>query len=179
MRVGSLLAFVPLMLASGCGGADGPASVQGAIAGRSFASAFASSGHAYREAVIDISDASGYCHALASGADETGSQILALDLQEGDLVAGTTTFPSHTGDYTIFDANTPNPSGQLASGSYVYLGTSFETSTVTDASSGTVTLTDIDGSHYAGSFDITFATGDALRGTFDAAACSAIKTPEQ
>jgi hypothetical protein len=46
------------------------------------------------------------------------------------------------------------------------------------ASLGTVTLTNVDGSEYDGSFDVTFDSGDHVTGSFSATQCDQPKNPE-
>ena len=176
MRICFLMACVPMIFASGCGGpSDGSAAVTGTIAGKSFASANAvantsGSGQSV-SALVVISDVGNLCGNIDADNDTTNAQALTFDLFEADM-SGNTVAPAHSGDYVI--ATDATMTGQLAGANYVAVGASTADKTESVATAGKVTLTGVASGHYVGSFDLTFGT-DHVTGTFDTAPCAALK----
>lgn len=175
MRIALLFAFVPMILASGCGGASDNASVHGTIGGKGFASAHAisnsSSDAMSGSALIAVSTVANECAQISSdAAAKTDVQALLIGLFEADG-AGNTVAPAHTGDFTILATQT---SGQLASAFYEAVGPTLGDTAPVNASDGKVTLTSFTGGHYVGSFDLTFGA-DQVTGTFDSDPCSNLR----
>ncbi|HEX4458568.1 MAG TPA: hypothetical protein VIA18_11400 [Polyangia bacterium] len=173
MRISFVLAFVPMILAAGCGGSPGDASVSGTINGKSFsnASSISSNTAGQTSAVIIISNVSDLCARVVSNDEPTNVQALTFSLVEVND-ANEVSAPAHTGDYALLSESTK--SGQFFSAGYDAIGATTSDTTDENATDGTVTLTSFADDKYAGTFDLFFGT-DHVTGTFDPTACAGIK----
>jgi hypothetical protein len=169
-------------LAIGCGSTGdggGPANVQGAVNGASFAAKDAIStdlqGGGQSEGAIYIGTAGGLCGVVSNGQWPAGSQNLFISVSDTDA-NGNRSSPSGAAIHTIA-AGHSIASAHVADVTYVTLdGSCNKTMQHYSALAGTVTLTRAGGGRYAGSFDLSFGDPVDLTGTFDTAACSGYAT---
>ena len=172
MRFHLLLAFVPMIFVSGCGG-DGT-SIQGSIAGKRFASVQAVSGSITNPGqqsgmFIVMSDVADLCARLSGTIQPSPNvQELSFDLFVSDGTANTS-LPTASGDYVV--ATSDQEKGQLVTAQYESTGATISDITMIPATAGKVTLDSP--SHDTGSFDLTFGS-DHVTGTFAPTVCAAL-----
>jgi len=174
-----LMSASVLLAALSCGGGGptvGSATSTGSIRGQSLAPrdatagtvAFSANGVAGRVALIAITSAPGICSMLAGGKEPRSTQYLVLAAfrlqpdyspvpppSPGTYPVGALTIENAVARFAATDANC-----QL-----VGLGTG--------ATDGSITFTSV-GNRYAGSYDLTFESGDRVTGTFDAPVCGGV-----
>jgi len=176
-------AFV-LALCAACGGGDatfatGSASVSGTINGQPMAPRDAVSGvlqtgsNSVGEIFIGSYDT--ICAKINAHQEPRNSQAVAIEI--GNRSSSTSfVAPTATGTYPVFVATDHSHTGLQAS--LQFLATDANCNLITNidaAAGGTVTLTRIDATGYAGTFDVTFGTSH-VTGSFASAQCAALPT---
>jgi hypothetical protein len=175
-----------LALAAGCGTSASSASVVGTVHGQALtptdaisatASVALASGTVPAAALI-FSDAGALCTKVTANQEPASARALLLFLADADPVTGGITAAAGTGTWSIFIVGSGNPPAHFAVASF---GVNDEACHQIAAQSagavaGTVTLTRNDSSSYAGSYDLTFDSGDRVTGSFDTAACRGLAT---
>ncbi len=187
MRTGSLWWLACVGLGAGCGGQSGAphASVAGTFAGAQVtvqdSSAFqgVTSSTAYLGEVL--ADASNVCSLLqqhTAKANATGLALQVVSISDGT----TPPSPIAPGTYAITNGDPArDTSGRLLVVTVSYNSLDAEcqptyADTAALASAGTVTIDSV-GASVSGSFDVTFPSGDHLRGTFDSPVCASAPAP--
>lgn len=175
--VRSLLPALAVALCA-CGGVTrtaGSTSVTGTVSGRPVRANNAITtvhttktlGHTMTKWSIDITT---YAHACGC--------VEGANVQQVILIIGTvgTTIP--TGKYSFGLHGGTNPQGAVVSAHYYLADPSLNPccSTLVDATSGSVDISQITTSLVAGDFDISLSSGDHLTGTFSAPTCT-VTTP--
>jgi hypothetical protein len=178
---GALAAFA---CGGGGGGAGSGLSINGTIAGRTYAPTEGLAGpvryNGYDAGAVLLTNSSGLCSKVASGQQPKNSQYFFIGLAEIDQTSLSSHAPTTTGDYTVWSLSGLPPSSKIA----------VVAATVTDSSclpvgtseaqgvSGKVTLTSIQGGAYAGTFDVLLrndaAATDHVTGTFTSTVCAAL-----
>jgi hypothetical protein len=99
--------------------------------------------------------------------------IGGADVQDVGLIIGTLGTSIPTGEYSFGPDAGFNPQGASASAQYYAADPSLTPpSTLLEATSGSITVSEISASLVGGSFDISFPSGDRLTGTFSAPTCA-------
>jgi hypothetical protein len=170
-RMGAALAAGALAMACGgktsgtAGGAT--VSIEGSIDGETVAATDAVGLYSVASEYGDtrvatgvlVSNLSGVCAVLQHHLDPAGASSLVVSVvATGNTIA--------TGTYPV--SATADPSASVF---YGVQDADCGQSTSVQASGGTVTLATIDSTTIAGSFDVRFASGDHLTGTFSAPVC--------
>jgi hypothetical protein len=120
---------------------------------------------------VSITNKPGTCSLLQQGANVANTAGLSLVVVAG-AAGSTPTIAS--GQYLI----TAEPSVDAATSTTMVANATYETSdgacngTSTKATSGFITLSEVTSAMVSGRYDVTFATGDHLSGTFTAPICS-------
>jgi len=178
MRLLGIAALLGLV-ACGSGGSQAPGSATfaGTIGGKSLTPrdaisgvvSFSANGVPGHAAVIAIASSAGICSLGGAGKEPASTQYLVLSVfrLQPDYSAAP---PSGPGTYPVGALTIENAVA-------VFAGTDascqLTTQELSVASSGSVTLTAV-GDRYAGAYDLTFAFGDHVTGTFDAPACGGL-----
>ncbi|MGZ6124713.1 MAG: hypothetical protein ACXWLR_07120 [Myxococcales bacterium] len=166
-----------VLIGLSCGGAGGPASgsatFSGSIAGQPFAPhdatagalSFSANGVPGHAAVIGITSATGFCPLLAASKEPKSTQYLVLTAfrVQPDYSAVP---PPSPGTYTL-----GNQAIENAVAIFAATDATCQLVAASEAVSGAITFTSV-GSRYAGSYDLTFGSGDHVTGTFDAPVCA-------
>jgi hypothetical protein len=171
MRRSLPLALVLVAACSGAPAGGGPtsglATVNGTIKGASLvaADAIAGTDATGSSGAVAIVSTSATCMLVTQGKRPKGQQAIYLTL--ADVVSpGSTKAPSAPATYTI--------GGPLHKATVSYVATDAACAqTTTAATSGTVTLTDVNANGWGGSADLTFDGGDHVTATFVAQTCPA------
>jgi hypothetical protein len=124
-----------------------------------------------------ITNGSGVCNNLSQNPPKElkNSTYFAIILV---AVNGTTaSAPTTAGTYTFY-SGTGTPPEKLALVLFDQTDAQCKTVQATTAAgtSGTVTLTGLNGSSYSGTFDVTMTSGDHVTGSFNATGCAALGT---
>ncbi len=174
-----MLAVVLALCAACGGGSDGgrsPASVNGAIGGQSMTARDAISnvlqvGGGNSAAGILITNVANTCAMLS--ANRQPRNVQAIIILMGNQSAGGVTAPTSTGPYTVYPLSGPPPAtGNVAFVAYGASDASCKGVASYDGASGNVTLTRVDSSGYAGTFDVTFSgAGGRITGSFTSSTC--------
>jgi hypothetical protein len=180
MRKGMLAA---VLLCGACGGgSSSPASVSGNIGGQSMNAQDAVSGintvGTNSVAGILITNVANTCSMLTAHQQPRNAKaiLIAIGTQNGL----STSAPTSTGTYPVFSpAGIVSARGNVAIAAYGATDANCVTVSRIDATSGTVTLTRVDSSGYAGTFDITFSDSSHVTGSFTASNCAAITSNVQ
>jgi hypothetical protein len=110
---------------------------------------------------VFITNVAGTCGILQRGANPPSLQMLQIAVgAPGSTVTA--------GSYALGSSTTSTASALFQAEDATCTPTTNE-----QASSGTITLSSVDGSTVKGSFDLTFANGDHLTGSFSAPVCDA------
>jgi hypothetical protein len=175
MRKGILASAILACVA--CSGSSSPASVSGTIGGQSFGAqdsvsnvlsiGFGSAG------VVLITNAPNTCGKLSAGQEPRNAQ--AVFLLVGNQTAGVVSAPTAAGSFTVHDSATVGSfSGPVAVAQYQAIDANCLPIAQIEAISGTVTLTRVDSTGYAGTFDLTFSDASHATGSFTANQCAAL-----
>jgi hypothetical protein len=163
-----------------CGGGGGPASgsatFSGLVSGQTLTPhdataavlSFSGTGVPGRAALIAIASAPGLCSSLTGGKEPKSTSYLVLTAfqMQRDYSAAP---PPAPGTYYVASA-------ALENGVAVFASTNATCGLVAapkPATTGTITFTSV-GNRYSGSYDLTFAFGEHVTGTFDAPLCGGI-----
>jgi hypothetical protein len=122
--------------------------------------------------LVLISSANDSCADAAARIQPKSAAAMLITLADFDASTGAPSAPAAPGSYTVSQTTVPKQA-------WVGFG-------ATDAScnefvsavgaSGTVTITGVSDSAYAGSFDVIFDSGDHVTGSFSASACAGLST---
>lgn len=175
-----------LLAAAACGGGGASATFTGAIAGQTMrptdaisspATVAFASGTAPVAAIV-ISDAGALCTRLAANLEPKSSRALILFLADVNGATGAIQAPSGTGTYLLFTFGSGAPPGHFAVASFGVNDASCKQIAAQSATavSGTVTLTGNSNGAYAGTYDLSFDSGDRVQGAFHTAACQGLAT---
>jgi hypothetical protein len=126
---------------------------------------------------LALADRTDVCTLLKSSTPPTGATT-ALVLGLANLGPASIPVGLGTGTYNWNDLNSLPPPGLYWAGSFG-VGTGCTLTNTTDATGGTVTITQVGnttGTHLKGSYNGTFGS-DTLSGTFDAVYCDAVVNP--
>ena len=167
-RMRGLLGFVLTAMTAACGGSVASADhVDGSVEGRAFHAVDATSalgtftgadGGARQEAVIVVTDQGGACEFVSSPTKKPSVTYLVLTIAaEVDAVS--------PGTYAIDE---PDVSMDVVAQDQNCVKT-----LMSDAATGTITLSSVGASGASGSFDVTLDGGEHLTGSFEAAGCAA------
>jgi len=182
MRKGVLATALFVCAACGGGGTGGPsgsASVNGNIGGQpmtaldAVSNVFASGSSS--QGLLLVTNAANTCGMLSAGQQPRNAKAILIGIgsQNGTSVSA----PAAAGTYTVYTrAAIGGATGLVAVATYVATDGNCAQIAGIEASSGTVTLTKIDGNAYSGTFDITFSDASHLTGTFGAIICAALTT---
>jgi len=182
----NLILAAVLLWCGACGGGSpvtGPATVNGTIIGQSM-NARDSVSNVVDVAIVNVSfggsaglvlitAAPNACANLA--ASELKKNAKAIFIQVGTQTGRTISPPSGNGNYTVYGTSSiAAATGNVAAA--LYVATDAKCAPVLDdeATSGTVRLTQVDANGYSGTFDITFADGSHVTGSFTANKCAAL-----
>jgi hypothetical protein len=117
---------------------------------------------------VALTNFGGACTALATGGSPPASgAILVLDVQSGAVAGQSFAIDGFTTAAT-YEANYTNTCHTFTSANVT---TTSKFSVLQTASAGTIKLDTITSTMVGGSFDLTFASGDHLTGTFTAPQC--------
>lgn len=171
----SIVIYAAAVVACGGGGSGtAGATIQGTVRGQPVAFKDAMStdvqfGNGQNQAAVILSSAPQICSLFGNGKEPQSSQYLLVSLAQ---INGTAvSVPTGPGTFDIVLSSTTTR-GALV----VFLSTDAACQDATSgaqATAGTVTLTSA-GPTYAGSFDVTLATGDHITGTFTAPSCAGL-----
>lgn len=165
------------------GGNSAAGSVNGAVAGVSYAIADAvsgvvQSGDNETEAMILLSTKGDLCSRIAANQVDRNEGLIGIFLEDfiGSGSAETTAAPTAPGTYSIPMGGAPEPPPMAAAVDVHEVDKNCEEilSTDVEGSAGTITLTSVSGGAFSGTFDLTMATGDHITGSFDPEACAPI-----
>jgi len=181
MTLRPMAAGILLSVCVACGGGSSSGNtVNGNIRGNSLHPADAISGDlaissgsgTFNSGLIVLSSSSAMCAKVTASQEAKNSQYLLLGVTNFDST-GRTSAPSGAGTYSL-SSITGEPPPKLAT--VLYLQTDGTCSTNLSASgiSGTVTLTSASNGSYAGTFDVTFDSGDHATGSFTASNCAGL-----
>ena len=122
-------------------------------------------------AAIVLSDAAALCTDVSANRQPSNSRMLSIFLTDVDA-GGSLRAPKGTATYTIF-AGSGSPPPHFAVASYLVDDESCSevTARSATAAAGTVTLTGNADGAYAGTYDLTFDSGDRVTGAFHTAIC--------
>src|SRR5438105_3070435 len=127
---------------------------------------------------IVLSDASGLCTRVSANRDAKGARALTLFLSDVNAQDGTIGPPAGTGAYPVFVVGSGSPPAHFSVAAFS--ASDLLCKKIPDKSaaavSGSVTLTRNADGAYAGSYDLTFDSGDRVTGSFDAATCRGLAT---
>ncbi len=178
MRRGIAVAALFACAACGSSGSEGAGpSVNGTIAGETLvareAISFVLDEGLISMGVIVVTDAQGVCAKATAGQEPKSMKGITFMLNSW---TGTREAPpTATGAYTIHPGSV-HVDGNEAHVRYGATDESCDSTHDIDATSGTVTLTSIDSGAYAGTFDVTFADGSHVTGSFKSTRCSAFES---
>ena len=180
MRRGMLAAALLTCVACGGGGSSSsPATVNGTIGGQGMGAQDAVS------AVITvapnslgdilITNSPNTCAKLSAGQIPRNAKAIAFGL---GTVSGTSiSAPTVTATFTVYSqANIIGKTGNVGIARYQAIDANCNPVSDIEATSGTVVLTKVDSTGYAGTLDITFADSSHVTGSFSAARCNALET---
>ncbi len=184
--LGSTLVLSSALVVAACGGSGSGSggSISGTIRGQTYAVAdtisSVTTSNGMSSGVIILSSASGICVDPTALVYHPGEQTLVIELQ--DRTGSVSTAPTAPGTYSIADSSTTNPPAKAA----ILYTTVLDATCAnpgdsdTTGTSGTVTLTAVDGNAYSGTFDAMVESGDGtsidhITGSFDAQACTQIQ----
>ena len=181
----SLSVLLVSVCACGGGGSSSPGSVTGTIHGQKFAIVDAVSasvtftdaqtGTTSSQAAIILTSTPNACQDLAGNIERMNEQLFVLGVA---TITGTTVAaPTATGAYTVFDTNSgtaPPPMAALVN-AIATDTTCMSTANSANGTSGTVTLTTINGNTFDGKFDVTLDSGDHITGSFSPEACPGLQ----
>jgi hypothetical protein len=173
-------ASLAVCIACGGGGGGntnttGSATVNGTVGGLSLPASDAVSNvvavSGQTAGAILISSTANACATISANNLFKNAQVLLISI--GTQNAGTTTAPSSPGTYPVFSsADSISQTGKVAVAVFVATN-SLCMASPSEGISGTVTLTRVDSTGYAGTFDITFSGGTGqLTGSFTTALCT-------
>ena len=181
----SLSVLLVSVCACGGGGGSSPGSVTGTIHGQKFAVADAISasvtfsdgmGGSSSQAAIFLTSTPNACADFTNNIQRKSEQAFVIGVA---TISGTTVAsPTATGAYTVFDVNSGNPPPAMAAlvNAVATDATCMsDTANSANGTSGTVTLTTINGNTFDGKFDITMDSGDHVTGSFSPEACPALQ----
>ncbi len=175
MRRGIVVAA--LFVCAACGSEGTSLSVNGTVAGETMvareAISFVLDETFISAGVIAITDAQGVCAKVTAGREPKNMKAITfmLNTWTGSREAP----PTATGAHTVRPSNV-HVNGNEAHVRYSATDESCDTVHDIDATSGTVTLTKVDSGAYAGTFDVTFADGSHVTGSFSSTRCSAFES---
>jgi hypothetical protein len=175
---------VLLLACAACrgGGKSKPASVSGTIAGQPVdAQDSASNVYSFdadSEALVYIMNVANCCTMLTASQQPSNAKVIAIQLaikSPSGISA-----PTASGTYPVYTAaNIGAASGKVALARYQTSDATCSATSDYEASSGSVTLTRVDATSYAGTFDMTFSDGNGavtghVTGSFNANLCDAL-----
>jgi hypothetical protein len=170
---------VSMVMLVACGGGGSGGSVDGKIRGNAFSiqdavSASVAIGPLHTAAIV-MSSTGGLCKDAAANAVHPNQKVVVMTLFD---VNGTTfNTPTVPGTYTIFQGSGTPPAKTATWNAEVSDATckDIEASSA-EATTGTVTLSAINGNSFSGSYDVVLDSGDHVTGSFDPDACPDIQT---
>ena len=175
-----------LALAAACGNGGASATFVGTVHGQALSPADAISSQATVAftsgttpvAALIFSDAGTLCTRLSANQEPKSSRALLIFLADADAATGAIEPPAGTGTYAVFTVGSGNPPAHFAVASFGANDAACHAIAAQSASavSGTVTLTRNGQASYAGTYDLTFDSGDRVTGEFDTAACRGLAT---
>jgi hypothetical protein len=131
-----------------------------------------------QEGAIVLSNSVNLCANATANQQAKSSRFLNLFVGDTNSTSGASTAPTAPGTYTVAPVSTTPPPAKFARA--VYTETDATCQLVagqrTDATSGTITLTSASGGSYAGTFDLTFDSGDHVTGSFTGSNCPGLQT---
>ncbi len=178
----SFIRFLSMVMLVACGGGSGGSSggsVEGNIHGSAFAIQDAVSASVaiitQHGAAILMSSTGGLCKDAAANAEHPNQKAVAIVLF--DINGMTANTPTAPGTYTIFQGSGTPPAKTATWDASVNDATcnTIDASGAT-ATTGTVTLSAINGNAFSGSYDVVLDSGDHVTGSFDPEACPDIQT---
>jgi hypothetical protein len=181
MRIVAIAGVVALVACGGGGSGPAGGTFKGSIGGQTFdvkdamsavVQGTTTTSQTFRYGVVVLSRAPSICSEFTARKEPQANQYLLLEV--ADLSSSVADVPKGPGTYPIVVAP-----GQPTAAIAVYFATDATctpiANTSSSATSGSVTLTNV-GSTYSGSFDLTFATGDSVTGTFTAPGCAGLES---
>lgn len=175
-----------LTAAAACGNGSGSATFNGTVHGQSMtpkdyisspATVSFASGTAPVAAIV-ISDAGAACTRLAANQEPKSSRSLVIFLSDVDRGSGVFGVPSGLATYTVFTVGSGAPPTHFAVASFGVNDASCNQIAAQSATAvaGAVALTGIADGAYAGTYDLSFDSGDRVTGAFNTAVCRALAT---
>lgn len=177
MRRGMLAAALLACAACGGGSNSSPATVNGTIGGQGMGAQDAVSTvftvASDSAGLIFITNSPNTCAKLSAGQIPRNGKAILIIL--GTQSGSSTSAPTATGSYTVFSSVAiVGQIGNVALVRYQAVDASCTPTSDIEATGGTVTLTKIDTSGYAGTFDMTFSDNSHVTGSFTANKCTAL-----
>ena len=176
---------IVLAVCAACGGgnqtfATGSASVNGTIGGQTMTPKDAISAAAQGVGTIVISTADTHCAKI--NARQTPKNLQAIIIGIGTQASGSSTPPAAPGVFPVYSgADSVSISGPAAVALFLSTSATCQLTTQGEsATGGNVTLTRVDASGYAGTFDITFSGTAAghITGSFTSAQCAPLASAQ-
>jgi len=172
--------LVALLLAcAACRGGKSskPASVNGTIGGQPMDAQDSTSNiysfDADSEGLVYIMNVASSCAMLTAGNQPSNAKVIAIQIAVKSATG--ISAPSAVGTYPMYTAaNVGGANGNVALARYQTSDATCNPTSDIEASSGSVTLTRVDATIYAGNFDMTFSNGDHVTGSFNANRCDAL-----
>ena len=127
-------------------------------------------------AAIIISDAGALCTKVSANLEPASSRALILFLADVNPSTGALQAAAGIGVYPIFILGSGVPPAHFAVATFGANDASCKDipADSADATSGSITLTGNAGGEYAGTYDLTFDSGDHVTGAFDTAVCQGL-----
>ena len=176
MRGGLLAAALLACAACGGGNDSSPATVNGTINGQGMGAQDAVSNvlSAGTDSLgfIFVTNAANTCAKVSAGQIPRNGKAIAIFI--GMQSASGISAPATTGPYSVLNPAAGSQTGNVALAVYQSVDASCTPNADLAATGGTVTLTRIDASGYAGTFDMTFSDNSHVTGNFTANKCSGL-----
>lgn len=123
-------------------------------------------------AAIVLSDAGHLCGKADANVEPKSAGALVFFLD--DVTGPSITAAAGTGAYPVYVTGSGQPGPRIAYASFGYNDATCKETLFAQAVSGAVTLTANRPGVYAGTFDLTFDSGDHVTGTFETAGCPSL-----
>jgi len=125
---------------------------------------------------VTITSQAGLCGRISGGQDSKSVQYLILVMGDFNATTGMSAAPTAAGTYTIYSPGSTSRPPRFAGAVYSRTDANCNvviTSNAT-ATSGTVTITSVNGDIYSGNFDLILNFQDHITGTFTTGHCAAL-----
>ena len=167
-----------LTVLAACGGDDAGA-VSGTVhgtgisVGDSVSAAIAVNVNQHGAAIL-LTSTGNACTDLMNDVEHPGERAVIITVE--DVMGLTLTTPTVPGTYSIYQGGQAPPKAATLGVLVDDLNCMRVDNMGAKATSGTVTISDISGNHFAGSFDVVLDSTDHIKGTFDPMECPAIQS---